>query len=248
MTDYYTKFQPKAESRCKELYKIFSDLKAQLPKVRKRLEDEKQNRDNLQNRLAKLKEISVESLAGDASSYEKYKVSMRKLQNELQIIEEIIENVTNKILPSAESRLRDAETNLKIILNQMVILCRKDADAEINQLLRDCITEYESFLSAFEQIFQDYGQSFICSDESYCPGPWLAQEIGNMKIRLGMIPNPEPSYEKVWVNYNKNPAEPEKPKPEPLAEADTSDNLNTDGLKKDMDGHVVTVGQGEVRR
>jgi len=201
MANYYELMKAGADERCREYFATVRTLAAQLPKVKKRLEDERRNRDNLQNRLEKLKELSVESLAGDANSYEKYKVSMKKLQNELQVSEEIIENVTRKVLPGAEQRLKDAERNLSIVLRQIIIETRKDADAEINELLRNCVRQYDLFLEASARIFQDYGLTFICSDESYCPGPWPAMEVRDMRLRLGLVESAELSYERVWRDY-----------------------------------------------
>ena len=109
MTTYYESFKLKADDKCRTLHKTVADLSKQLPKVRKRLQDEKDNRDSLQSRLEKLTDLSVESLSGDVTSYERYKTSMKKLNTELAVSEEIVRNIEGKILPSAESRLKDGE-------------------------------------------------------------------------------------------------------------------------------------------
>ena len=202
MTDYYETFKAEADARAKSYFKIVSDLAKQIPVVEKRLADERDNAANFKSRFAKLEELSIESLSGDIGSFEKYKTSMKKLQNDLEVSEEIIGNVESRILPGAKQRLDDATTNLKIVLNQLVLSSRKFADAEIDDLLRAVITEHDAFLDSFVRIFQDYGLSFICSDEGFCPGPFAEREIEEMRIKLKMVPNPEPSHQEIWKNYN----------------------------------------------
>lgn len=202
MVNYYEQFKPTADVRAKSYFKIVSDLAKQIPVVEKRLADERLAAENFKSRFAKLEELSIESLSGDVGSFEKYKTSMKKLQNDLEISEEITDNIEKRILPAAKQRLDDATTNLKIVLNQLVLSSRKFADAEINILLKSCIVEHDSFLDAFGKIFQDYGLVFIANDEAQCPGPWPEREIEEMRIRLGMVPNPEPSHQEIWKNYN----------------------------------------------
>jgi hypothetical protein len=190
--NYYEKFKPEAEKKCKALYTTASGLKKQLPKVRKRLKAETVNRDKLRKRIERLQELSVESLAGDANSYEKYKISMKKLNSELAVSVEIITNIETTILPNAEAKLKDAETNLRILLNQTVLESRKTCDEVINELLRNCLRERQAFLDSFYKLFQDYGSVFVCSDEAFAPGPFNSMEVRDMKLRLGMDVPDEP--------------------------------------------------------
>ncbi|MGB2863071.1 MAG: DUF3102 domain-containing protein [Sedimentisphaerales bacterium] len=123
---------------------------------------------------ADLERFGTPADSGDQNSYEKYKVSMRKLQNELQVSEEIINNIITSILPNAESRLKDAEGNLRISLNQLALESRKVADVAINELLMRCIDERQNFLDAFSAIFAEYGLPFVVNSEEICPGYWNA--------------------------------------------------------------------------
>jgi hypothetical protein len=223
--DYYAELKQQGEQRCKAFHKTVTDLRNQLPKVRKRLEAEKGNRGRLEDRLAKLQELSMEKIS-EQNSYEKYKVSMRRLRAELEASQEIIANIETRTLPDADQKLKTSEMNLRIVLDQLAIENRKRADSEINSLLRQCVNEYDSCLDANTKIYQDYGLTFICRDETFCPGPWKAEEVHGMRVRLGLIPNSEKSFSEVWKEYKKPPpqepisAEAEEPPFEPTADAD----------------------------
>jgi len=183
---YYEQLKPKAEETVSTYYKVITDLQQQIPKIKKRLEDEKSNKDRLQNRIAKLQELSIESLTGGQNEYEKYKVSMKKLNNDLQVSEEIVLNIQTNILPNAKQRLQDSERNLKIKLNAFLLQSRCIADEKINLLMQDVINERQNFLDAFETIYSDYGLGFIVNDESFCPGIFSTDQIRDIKIRIGM--------------------------------------------------------------
>ena len=211
MTTHYESFKMKADDKCRTLHKTVSDLSKHLPKVKKRLQDEMDNRDSLQRRLEKLQELSIESLAGDVLSFERYKASMKKLSVELAVSEEVVNNITTQVLPNAEARLRDAETNLKIVLEQLILLTRPVADEKINAHLRECIIERESFLDAWRAIYEDFGLNLIVSDESFCPGIWRTDEIRDLRLRLGMTESTEPTYQEVWRNYSSSSDAPPTP-------------------------------------
>ena len=200
MTTYHEDFKLKADDKCRLLHKTVSDLSKHLPKVRKRLQDEMDNRDSLQRRLEKLQELSIESLSGDVLSFEKFKASMKKLNVELAVSEEVVRNLETSILPNAEARLKDAETNLRIVLNQLIHETRPIADEKINEFLRSCVNERENFLDAWRAIYNDFGLHLIVSDEAICPGIWATDEIRDLRLRLGMIEVAEPSYQEVWKN------------------------------------------------
>ena len=60
--------------------------------------------------------------------------------------------------------------------------------------MQDVINERQSFLDAFETIYNDYGLGFIVNDESFCPGIFSTDQIRDIKIRIGMkepVPVPE---------------------------------------------------------
>jgi hypothetical protein len=200
--NYYETFKQTADNRAKSLHKTITDLRGQLPHVEKRLADETHNRDNFTGRLAKLQDLSIECLAGGQGEYDRYKTSMKKLQNDLQVSTEIIENITKNILPNARGRLHDAERNLKIVLYQLAHESRKAADTDVLEpALRNLLAEIDAQQEAVARGFEDYGQVYVADDESLIPGIWPCQEINDLKVRLGMTANPEPTREEVFRNY-----------------------------------------------
>lgn len=211
MTTYHEDFKLKADDKCRLLHKTVSDLSKHLPKVRKRLQDEMDNRDSLQRRLEKLQELSIESLSGDVLSFEKFKASMKKLNVELAVSEEVVRNLETSILPNAEARLRDSEQNLKIVLEQLIHETRPIADAKINEFLRSCVNERENFLDAWRAIYNDFGLHLIVSDEAICPGIWATDEIRDLRLRLGMTESTEPTFKEVWRNYSSSSDAPPTP-------------------------------------
>ena len=211
MTTYHESFKAKAGDKCRTLYKTVSDLSTQLPRLKQRLSDEKENAANLTGRIQKLQDLAVESLSGDKQSFEKYKTSQRKLNTELAVSEEVVNNIATQILPNAEARLRDAEVNLKIVLEQLIHETRPIADAKINEFLRSCVNERENFLDAWRAIYNDFGLHLIVSDEAICPGIWATDEIRDLRLRLGMTESTEPTFKEVWRNYSSSSDAPPTP-------------------------------------
>jgi hypothetical protein len=185
--DYYTELKLGADFEVSALFKSVLELRQQLPKIIQRRNDERNNIERLTERIEKLKRLSGESLTGELNSYEKFKTSLKKLNTELDAAQEAERLLSGDIIPKKQRQQETAEANLKIKLNVFLLRSRVIPDAKINQLLQDCIKERQDFLDAFTRIYSDYGLGFIVSDESYCPGIWRADEIQDLKLRLGMF-------------------------------------------------------------
>lgn len=184
--DYYKKFKQVVDDRCGELFKKVSSLKKQLDKLTKRLENEKDVTERLTGRIKKLKDVQTESFTGDKDSYEKAKVLLKNRRSDLVTAKEVVQTLEKDVIPKVRGQLDHNKQNLKISLQQILIESRGICDAKINELLIAVINERQAFLDDFTKLFADFGQALIVSDESICPGPWNAQEISDMRIRLGI--------------------------------------------------------------
>jgi hypothetical protein len=231
--DYYTQFKQRADARCGSYFKTIDTLTKFLKEVTKRQEELRGKIERTQRHIADLHERAVDSIGGGQNSWAKYQTDVKKNEAEVSAYQSELENIESNILPNSQSRLRDAETNLGIILRQIILEVRKDADVAINELLRQCIGEYDTFLSAAGQLFADYGLGFVCNDESYCPSPWKADEIGTMRIKLGLVPNPEPTHDEIYRNYL-SPLAVAAPGAAPVEEGEPPDRIEPERPGPDM--------------
>lgn len=183
--DFYETFKPEADVLAKFLSETVSELSDRLPKVQKRLDDEKDNSVSLSERIAKLKDLADISLSSDQNTFESYRSKMRKLTTDQEISASMIQSLETEILPKKQNELQDAERNLRIILAAYLQKCKLIANERIADLFRQCINERQDFLDAFTRIYADCGLVFIASEED-CPGVWSGREVHDLRIRLGM--------------------------------------------------------------
>jgi len=192
--DYYKELKPTADKQVKEITTTISNLEKQIPKIQRRLQGEKDNGTRLVARMEKLNEIAPESLIADDGSYEKFKVSLKKLNNELVVSREIIKTLTDTMLPKAKNKLAIAKADLEATLENLVRSSCHIANDEMNTRLAEvdkclilCLAEKQSFLNAFRQIFKDCGLEFEASDLRYYPGISNTEKLENLREKILLV-------------------------------------------------------------
>lgn len=201
--NYYTKFTSEIPSNLKERYELKTDLETQLANARERLAETKAACLSLQAEIEKSATKGEKAFGGSKDGFSKYMAARRRNTEELEIGREVVADLENNFIPKIESDLALAETNVKILLEQHLRKCRGVVDAEINSKLAECLVLIDDFMGSFRQIYNDCGSALVFNDESLIPGMWPAQEIGDMRVKLGLVPNPEPTHEQIWAADNK---------------------------------------------
>jgi len=184
MTDYYELFKGEVEKTCGEYAAKVRDLQKQVERISKRLAEEKNNGERLQRRIEALKgKAGGENLTGDKNSYEKFRVSLTKLGRDSET-SGTLQTALGQLLGEKTKDLALAENNLTLALRGCVVSCRPVADEKIEDLLLATFAEYDAFLETWRRIFDEFGHTFYCSSESFCPGPWPAREVEELRSRL----------------------------------------------------------------
>jgi len=185
MTDYYELFKGEVEKTCGEYGRAVAALKKELAGIEKRLEDEKDNARRLQERGAKLETQTAtqKCLTGTKNQYEGFRASLLKLNRQAEASETLV-TALQGLLDKKTKELAHAEDNLVIVLRNCLVSHRPVADGQIEDLLLAAFGEYDAFLAAWRRIFDEYGKSFVCNNETYSPGPWPAREVEELRSRL----------------------------------------------------------------
>ena len=186
--------------------------------MRQRLDDEKRNRGDLAERLAKMK-----------SSDSEYK----GLQIDLQGSVGICNNIETNILPAVAARIETATKDLLAALNALVAEAHTEADTAVKQLLRDCLNERQAFIAGCVAIFRDYGLPFVIKDESFFPGLFSAADVREFRSKLGMDAVSEPvvinETERAVIQAEADePPKPAEPIAEPFGEPEPVKAANSD--------------------
>ena len=220
--DYYETFKQTADERCKGYFKTIVTLTKFLEEVTKRRVELQGKIERTQRHIADLHERAVDSIGGGQNSWAKYQSDVKKNEAEKAACVSELENIERTILPKNQSKLQDAERNLKIVLYQLAHESRKAADTDVLEpAMRNLLAEIDKQQEGVARGFAEYGQVYVANDESLIPGIWPCQEINDLKVRLGMTANPEPTHEEVFRNYLSPPeskSATETPVSEPIAE------------------------------
>jgi hypothetical protein len=182
---YYETLRQQADKAAGAFHQTVTDLRKQITAVSKNLADERNMTQRLEARIERLKKEAAESLSQGKNTYEKYRVDYTKRCRDLETSKALVVAL-EQALSKKQGELTTASMNLRIALQAFVLKSRAVADVEINKLLVDCLNIRQDFLDTVSKIYTDFGLTFLLSDESYCPGPWRALEVRDLRIRLGM--------------------------------------------------------------
>ena len=183
--DYYKKFKPGPGTAIDKLAGSVKSLAEQIPRITKRLSDERNNSGRLKERIRDLEKRAGEILIDDKNAFEKYRSSLRKLNFELETSTSMIQSLS-ETLERSRVEFGESKFNLRVLLNAHLLEKRPVADARINVFLKECIAVVQEFLADFERIYADCGIDFIASSDDFYPGPWSGQQVGDMCIDLGI--------------------------------------------------------------
>lgn len=186
MSNYYEKFKPGPDTSIVKLSESVKSLAEQIPRITKRLVDERNNSERLKERIRALESRAGEVLIDDKNAYEKYRSSLRKLNFELETSESMINSLSDS-LSNKQVGLIGLKGDLKILLDAHLLRSRPVADERIKELLRECIFVRQDFIDSFKKVYAEYGIDFFFLDSSYCPGHWVEREVRDMCQSLGLV-------------------------------------------------------------
>jgi hypothetical protein len=146
-----------AEKSCSVFAKEVSDAKRKLATLLKRQDDTKALLVRLQKRKSDLTDLADESVAGDVNSFEKFKVSLRKVKAEIEATSEALSILTDKIISSQRDRASESAQRLQTAIVEFWRPHQKSCEAEMRDLLDQVIRLRDDFQSGFVKTADDCG-------------------------------------------------------------------------------------------
>ena len=160
MTTYLETFRAEAETKIGPLANRVAELTKHLDGIRRRAAAESENAGRIAADVADLKRLAGESLTGDTNAYERFKTSLKKLTAKLETSQEIGATFTREIIPTKEREIAAARLKLAEALAALYAEKKPACEAEMTRLLDAVVAERDAFLTAFGQLFSDFGVGF----------------------------------------------------------------------------------------
>jgi hypothetical protein len=169
--DYYVTLKVEAEKVIGNFGKAFLDAKKKPAKTKQRLLDENARLGRLEQQKQKLMSLADDSLAGSHNQYEKFKVSLRKLNTEIESTGEAIETLKTRIIPAQERELSETEQKLRSALDVFCRSQQSECENEMTTLLEQVASLQDAWLDAFGRIYKEYGVGFAVRHSGLLPQP-----------------------------------------------------------------------------
>jgi len=164
--NFYEKFKADVDVAVKPLYETANSLQKQVANLEKRLVEEKERSQNFEQRIAKLKELSMDALASTRNKYEKFKDSLRKLGAQLSVSQEAIHIFEDDLIPKKRQELSSARQKAGAALYAFWVTKRPLCEELLTKLIDNIVTEYDGFLNSVSLSVQDYFQGDVTSYNS----------------------------------------------------------------------------------
>lgn len=186
MSDYYETLKPKVNESCTKLADRFKDLDRQIDRAEKQLQNEVDNVEKLQQRITKLKKTAGESIAESQLSYEKFKVSLKKLHADEEVSAEIVEALRNEFIPKLKDERAECIVNLELSLQNIGVANCGIADSKRSGFLKavtDALLAFQAerkqVVAAWQKLYSGYGLTFSDSAMTSDMLPTVVEGIDN---------------------------------------------------------------------
>lgn len=154
---YYDILKPELDELIKNLKTAFESQNSQREKILKRLKNETYNRKNLEEQIQRLKDLSGESLSGETGSYEKFKTSMKKLNEKLKVSSDMVETLESETVPNTERQIVEAKGKLERAVSDFLLSKKPDFEKRLAELFQALSDEQEDFFDSAKRLYNENG-------------------------------------------------------------------------------------------
>lgn len=183
--NYYEELKLKTGPACEKTAARLKEFDRQIEKSELQLQNEIDNEKNYRERISKLKLTAGERISESQSSYEKFKVSMRKLKYDAEVANEIIESLQNDYLPRLKDKRAETVVELELSL-QEIGLANPIADVPRDTCLDTVVKALAAFQServqmvgAWQKLYAEYGLTFSDSAMTVDMLPAILEGVDN---------------------------------------------------------------------
>lgn len=158
--DFYKKYKAEITPTTNKFLEEIALAESNLAKAEKRLIDEEQLLQRHINQLEDLKKLSDQSVVIDDNSFEKYKVSLRKVSQQIDSTSLGIQTIKNNVIPENRNAVKLAKDSFRRYLDSFCLHHTGDAINLMIELLDDVVSIRDNYNEAFDKIYKDYGFYF----------------------------------------------------------------------------------------
>jgi len=152
----YEQLKTQVETDCSKLIETYEAAKRKLILLRKRKSEADEQLSGLKSQKEKLTASADESLADSVAGWEKFQGSLKKVNAQIESLDEAVTTLSTKIIPEAEKEVNRTATELRLSLRGICIASAKTITGEMNGLLSRLVELHDEQYAATRQIYGDY--------------------------------------------------------------------------------------------
>ena len=191
MTTYLEKFQADFEAATESYVADVANIQSQYDKAQQRLAVERGRIERAEAESAKLKDRAGQSLSGERGSYDKFKSSLRRLQEELSVATDAAAVLDRDVLPNIQAQLAEAKSALEKAAGEFFAKMRSAFEARLQELFGDLLTEADDYFGSCRKLAESAGVRYlprslaadIAKIDKYC------LRVQEDRVHLGLLPH-----------------------------------------------------------
>jgi hypothetical protein len=152
----YEQLKTQVETDCSKLIETYEAAKRKLLLLRKRKSDADEQLSGLKSQKEKLTASADESLADSVAGWEKFQGSLKKVNAQIESLDEAVTTLSTRIIPEAEKEVNRTANELRLSLRGICITSAKTITGEMNGLLNCLVELHDEQYAATRQIYGDY--------------------------------------------------------------------------------------------
>jgi len=152
----YEQLKTQVETDCSKLIETYEAAKRKLNLLRKRKSEADEQLSGLKSQKEKLTASADESLADSVAGWEKFQGSLKKVNAQIESLDEAVTTLSARIIPEAEKEVNRTATELRLSLRGICIASAKAITGKMNGLLSQLVELHDEQYSAVRKIYSDY--------------------------------------------------------------------------------------------
>lgn len=165
----YTELMKEAIAAIKVKADEYQKIKEQLRKIKHKYTGEKENLSRLKTRKVNLEAKSGECLTDDTNSYEKFRVSIKKLNIEIDTSEDMVMMFENNIIPDREKASRLACEAVKVATMSFITNNVSRCESRLSELVEPICQEKDAWMEFCTDLCKENGITLSVNQDGVIP-------------------------------------------------------------------------------
>lgn len=152
--NFYEQLKGKVDGK---LVEAFNSSKKKLAHLQKREMDANGSLVSLKKQKEHLTSLRSDSIGDSMSAFDKFTISLKKINSQIEAISEAIDTLSGNIIPESKKEVRRAEGELLSCIRGLIAGQAKLVEAEMNGLLIQLLALEDCHYNSVKAIYSDYG-------------------------------------------------------------------------------------------